>query len=77
MLIMHGCRYLVRCRFETFHSTILSATVCVCARVCLYVLGWFAKPTRSNVAEDSVPTRKYLREFLDEMQPDKIREHLR
>ncbi|CAF91419.1 unnamed protein product [Tetraodon nigroviridis] len=47
----------------------------------LFVLGfaieWFAKPTRSNVAQDSMSTRKYLREFLDEMQPDKIREHLR
>ncbi|XP_029699803.1 N-acetylated-alpha-linked acidic dipeptidase 2 isoform X3 [Takifugu rubripes] len=42
-----------------------------------FVIGWFAKPTYFNAAGESMPSRKYLREFLDEMKPDKIREHLR
>lgn len=44
--------------------------VCVCA------VGWVAKPTNPNTADNSVSS-KYLKEFLDEMQPDQIREHLR
>uniref|UniRef100_A0A4W6F8W1 Aminopeptidase NAALADL1 n=1 Tax=Lates calcarifer TaxID=8187 RepID=A0A4W6F8W1_LATCA len=38
-------------------------------------VGWFAKPTHPNTA--NIVSSKYLREFLDEMQPDQIREHLR
>ena len=45
--------------------------------VCLVgVIGWFSKPTLPHTADDHVSS-KYLREFLDEMQPDQIREHLR
>ncbi|GLD57205.1 putative N-acetylated-alpha-linked acidic dipeptidase isoform X1 [Lates japonicus] len=41
-----------------------------------FIIGWFAKPTHPNTANNIVSS-KYLREFLDEMQPDQIREHLR
>uniref|UniRef100_A0A8D3D9L0 Glutamate carboxypeptidase 2 n=1 Tax=Scophthalmus maximus TaxID=52904 RepID=A0A8D3D9L0_SCOMX len=41
-----------------------------------FVIGWFAKPTHPHTADSSASGR-YLREFLDEMQPDQIREHLR
>uniref|UniRef100_A0A3Q3WGA2 Aminopeptidase NAALADL1 n=1 Tax=Mola mola TaxID=94237 RepID=A0A3Q3WGA2_MOLML len=55
-------------------SCLTACTVCV--HMCLSVAGWFVKPTNSNTANNS-DSSKYLREFLDEMQPDKIREHLR
>ncbi|KAI3354363.1 hypothetical protein L3Q82_018889, partial [Scortum barcoo] len=48
----------------------LTLVLVVCAA------GWFAKPTHSNTANNSVSS-KYLREFLHEMQPDQIRKHLR
>ncbi|KAM3875271.1 N-acetylated-alpha-linked acidic dipeptidase 2 [Diretmus argenteus] len=38
--------------------------------------GWFARPTHSNSQDDSASSQ-YLRELLDAMQPDKIKEHLR
>ncbi|XP_034023645.1 N-acetylated-alpha-linked acidic dipeptidase 2 [Thalassophryne amazonica] len=39
-----------------------------------FSIGWFAKPTQhANIRGSS----KYLREFLDEMKPDQIRDHLR
>ncbi|KAM9853509.1 N-acetylated-alpha-linked acidic dipeptidase 2 [Aulostomus maculatus] len=41
-----------------------------------FIVGWFAKPTNQNNAGKSVSSQ-YLREFLEEMQPDQIREHLR
>ncbi|KAK2847108.1 hypothetical protein Q5P01_010107 [Channa striata] len=41
-----------------------------------FVIGWFAKPSHPNTPDDS-DSSTYLREFLNEMQPDKIREHLR
>ncbi|KAM7413191.1 hypothetical protein PAMA_020525 [Pampus argenteus] len=41
-----------------------------------FIIGWFAKPTHSNTANTSASSQ-YLREFLDEMQPNQIREHLR
>ncbi|KAK1899520.1 Glutamate carboxypeptidase 2 [Dissostichus eleginoides] len=41
-----------------------------------FIIGWFAKPTRPNTPNDTV-SGKYLREFLDEMRPEQIREHLR
>ncbi|XP_034055064.1 N-acetylated-alpha-linked acidic dipeptidase 2 isoform X2 [Gymnodraco acuticeps] len=41
-----------------------------------FIIGWFAKPTRPNTPNDTA-SGKYLREFLDEMQPEQIREHLR
>ncbi|XP_026155096.1 N-acetylated-alpha-linked acidic dipeptidase 2 isoform X1 [Mastacembelus armatus] len=41
-----------------------------------FIIGWFAKPTEPNTANNNVSS-KNLREFLDEMQSDQIREHLR
>ncbi|XP_045930614.1 N-acetylated-alpha-linked acidic dipeptidase 2 isoform X3 [Micropterus dolomieu] len=41
-----------------------------------FVIGWFAKPSHANNVNSSASS-KYLKEFLDEMQPDQIREHLR
>ncbi|XP_033971046.1 N-acetylated-alpha-linked acidic dipeptidase 2 [Trematomus bernacchii] len=41
-----------------------------------FIIGWFAKPTRPNTPNDTA-SGKYLREFLDEMRPEQIREHLR
>ncbi|XP_053177566.1 N-acetylated-alpha-linked acidic dipeptidase 2 [Scomber japonicus] len=41
-----------------------------------FIIGWFAKPTHSNTSNTCASSR-YLREFLDEMQADQIREHLR
>ncbi|XP_077422225.1 N-acetylated-alpha-linked acidic dipeptidase 2 [Vanacampus margaritifer] len=48
----------------------------VAALFCLgFIAGWFAKPTHPNNA--SRASSQYMLEFLDEMQPSKIREHLR
>uniref|UniRef100_A0A665U970 Glutamate carboxypeptidase 2 n=1 Tax=Echeneis naucrates TaxID=173247 RepID=A0A665U970_ECHNA len=41
-----------------------------------FIIGWFAKQTHENTASNGVSS-KYLREFLDEMQPNQIREYLR
>uniref|UniRef100_A0AAQ6A4I6 glutamate carboxypeptidase II n=1 Tax=Amphiprion ocellaris TaxID=80972 RepID=A0AAQ6A4I6_AMPOC len=41
-----------------------------------FVIGWFSRPTHPNT-ENHKPSSKYLKEFLDEMQTEKIREHLR
>uniref|UniRef100_A0A3P9GWQ0 Glutamate carboxypeptidase 2 n=1 Tax=Oryzias latipes TaxID=8090 RepID=A0A3P9GWQ0_ORYLA len=41
-----------------------------------FIIGWFAKPSHTN-KEDHKASNEYLREFLDEMQADRIREHLR
>ncbi|XP_058490276.1 N-acetylated-alpha-linked acidic dipeptidase 2 isoform X2 [Solea solea] len=41
-----------------------------------FIVGWFAKPTHPRTTNNSAST-KYLTEFLEEIQPDKIREHLR
>ncbi|KAE8295427.1 Glutamate carboxypeptidase 2 [Larimichthys crocea] len=41
-----------------------------------FIIGWFAKPTHQNTANNN-DSKKYLREFLDEMQANQIREHLR
>ncbi|XP_053279533.1 N-acetylated-alpha-linked acidic dipeptidase 2 [Pleuronectes platessa] len=41
-----------------------------------FIIGWFAKPTHPHTADDNVSS-KYLKEFLDEMQPNQIRGHLR
>ncbi|XP_010768990.1 glutamate carboxypeptidase 2-like [Notothenia coriiceps] len=52
-------------------------TVVVAALLLLgFIIGWFAKPTHPNTPNDT-PSGKYLREFLDEMRPEQIREHLR
>ncbi|CAB1416208.1 unnamed protein product [Pleuronectes platessa] len=40
-----------------------------------FIIGWFAKPTHPHTADDNVSS-KYLKEFLDEMQPNQIRGHL-
>uniref|UniRef100_A0A8D0CXF1 glutamate carboxypeptidase II n=1 Tax=Sander lucioperca TaxID=283035 RepID=A0A8D0CXF1_SANLU len=42
---------------------------------CVITVGWFAKPTTNTT--NQIASSKYLREFLDEMQSDQIREHLR
>ncbi|KAJ8410841.1 hypothetical protein AAFF_G00187980 [Aldrovandia affinis] len=39
-----------------------------------FIIGWFAKPTDND--HDSA-SRSYLRDFLDEMQADNIKQHLR
>lgn len=41
-----------------------------------FIIGWFAKPTHSSTSDKS-SSSKYLRDFLDGMQPEQIREHLR
>ncbi|KAM9733251.1 N-acetylated-alpha-linked acidic dipeptidase 2 [Menidia menidia] len=41
-----------------------------------FIIGWFAKPTQMNT-ENEKASSQYLREFLDEMKTDQIREHLR
>ncbi|KAM8904308.1 N-acetylated-alpha-linked acidic dipeptidase 2 [Spinachia spinachia] len=41
-----------------------------------FTLGWFAKPTHPKAANES-PSSKYLKDFLQGMQPDQIRLHLR
>ncbi|XP_017286527.1 N-acetylated-alpha-linked acidic dipeptidase 2 isoform X1 [Kryptolebias marmoratus] len=41
-----------------------------------FIIGWFAKPSHAN-SEKHKDVNKYLKEFLDEMQTDRIREHLR
>ncbi|KAM9812812.1 N-acetylated-alpha-linked acidic dipeptidase 2 isoform 1-T1 [Syngnathus typhle] len=40
-----------------------------------FIVGWLAKPAHPNYASSA--SSQYMREFLDEMQPSKIREHLR
>lgn len=43
-----------------------------------FTVGWFAKPTGPQTAGSSTaPPSQYLREFLDEMKPHKIKQHLR
>ncbi|KAK5868520.1 hypothetical protein PBY51_009527 [Eleginops maclovinus] len=52
-------------------------TVVVAAVLLLgFITGWCAKPTHPNTPDDTA-SGKYLREFLDEMRPEQIREHLR
>ncbi|XP_013863452.1 N-acetylated-alpha-linked acidic dipeptidase 2 isoform X1 [Austrofundulus limnaeus] len=41
-----------------------------------FTIGWFAKPSNAN-SEKHQDLNKNLREFLEEMQTDQIREHLR
>ncbi|KAM4627920.1 N-acetylated-alpha-linked acidic dipeptidase 2 isoform 1-T1 [Polymixia lowei] len=41
-----------------------------------FIIGWFARPSYTHTQDDGA-SRRYLREFLDEMQPEKIKEHLR
>ncbi|XP_037317931.2 N-acetylated-alpha-linked acidic dipeptidase 2 [Pungitius pungitius] len=41
-----------------------------------FTLGWFAKPTPPGAANES-PSSKYLKDFLEGMQPEQIRQHLR
>ncbi|XP_069004001.1 N-acetylated-alpha-linked acidic dipeptidase 2 [Embiotoca jacksoni] len=41
-----------------------------------FIIGWFAKPTHLNT-ENHKASSQYLKEFLDEIQADQIREHLR
>ncbi|XP_077396487.1 putative N-acetylated-alpha-linked acidic dipeptidase [Festucalex cinctus] len=48
----------------------------VAALFCLgFIAGWLAKPTKANYA--SRASSQYMWQFLDEMQPNMIREHLR
>ncbi|RVE64640.1 hypothetical protein OJAV_G00127850 [Oryzias javanicus] len=41
-----------------------------------FIIGWFAKPSHTN-KEDHKASNEYLKELLDEIQADRIREHLR
>ncbi|KAG7251459.1 hypothetical protein CRUP_037538, partial [Coryphaenoides rupestris] len=42
-----------------------------------FVIGWFSRPTSSHTQDDGTSSHAHLRTFLDEMKPEKIREHLR
>ncbi|XP_024133621.1 N-acetylated-alpha-linked acidic dipeptidase 2 isoform X1 [Oryzias melastigma] len=41
-----------------------------------FIIGWFAKPSHTN-KEDHKASDEHLKEFLEEIQADRIREHLR
>ncbi|XP_046892250.1 N-acetylated-alpha-linked acidic dipeptidase 2 [Hypomesus transpacificus] len=41
-----------------------------------FIIGWFSRPTQTHTKEDGSSSR-YLRELLDEMRPENIKEHLR
>ncbi|XP_041732621.1 N-acetylated-alpha-linked acidic dipeptidase 2 [Coregonus clupeaformis] len=41
-----------------------------------FIIGWFARPSSTDTSHDE-GSRRYLREFLDEMRPENIRDHLR
>ncbi|XP_047449238.1 N-acetylated-alpha-linked acidic dipeptidase 2 isoform X2 [Mugil cephalus] len=41
-----------------------------------FIIGWFAKPKNANI-EDHKDSKQFLKEFLDEIQTDQIRQHLR
>ena len=44
--------------------------------LCVCIPGWFARPTSTETSHDA-GSRRHLREFLDEMRPENIRDHLR
>uniref|UniRef100_A0AAZ3PHV4 Glutamate carboxypeptidase 2 n=1 Tax=Oncorhynchus tshawytscha TaxID=74940 RepID=A0AAZ3PHV4_ONCTS len=41
-----------------------------------FIIGWFARPTSTDTSHDA-GSRRHLREFLDEMRAENIRDHLR
>uniref|UniRef100_A0A8C8J0H9 Aminopeptidase NAALADL1 n=1 Tax=Oncorhynchus tshawytscha TaxID=74940 RepID=A0A8C8J0H9_ONCTS len=44
--------------------------------LCVCIPGWFARPTSTDTSHDA-GSRRHLREFLDEMRAENIRDHLR